>query len=115
MAKRRFQSSDNSAQIVSPYLFLGVGAIYMNPEADFGADAGENNTKDINADYAKVQLIIPVGIGLKAGINDTWGAGLEAGLRKPFTDYLDGISESGNPNTGDWYLFGGASLSYRLK
>lgn len=113
--KRRLQSDENSSKLVSPYLFLGLGAVYMKPEANFGADAGENNIKDINADYANVQLVIPVGVGLKVGINDTWGAGLEAGLRNPFTDYLDGISESGNPNKGDWYFFGGASLSYRLK
>ena len=54
-------------------------------------------------------------IGLKAGINDKWGVGLEFGLRKPFTDYLDGVSESGNPDKGDWFLIGGASLSYQLK
>ncbi len=39
---------------------------------------------------------------------------VEAGLRTSFSDYLDGVSQAGNPNGNDWYAFGGAALFIRF-
>ncbi|MCC7232005.1 MAG: hypothetical protein IT242_03605, partial [Bacteroidia bacterium] len=35
---------------------------------------------------------IPVGIGFKYTIDRSWGVGLELGIRKTFTDYIDDVS-----------------------
>lgn len=102
---------------VSPYLFLGVGAAFINPEVDFNGqlDNLEQARLDDQAAYSNVQLVIPFGAGLRVGVNERWSLGLEAGLRNPFTDYLDGVSEAGNPDENDWYFIGGLSLNYRIK
>jgi hypothetical protein len=44
--------------------------------------------------YALTQLAIPLAAGLKIKINKQWTIGLEYGLRKTFTDYLDDVSST---------------------
>ena len=39
-----------------------------------------------------VQLCIPVGIGFKYTLDRSFGIGLELGIRKTFTDYIDDVS-----------------------
>ena len=38
------------------------------------------------------QLCVPVGIGFKYTLDRSWGVGLELGIRKTFTDYIDDVS-----------------------
>ncbi|MCB0548705.1 MAG: hypothetical protein KDD19_14085 [Phaeodactylibacter sp.] len=111
----RYRSGVKGTASLSPYFFGGLGLGYVNAKPDFGNDNQEKALQDLNAGNSKIQIILPVGLGLKANINKLWLAGLELGMRYPFTDYLDGVSEAGNPNKNDWYLFGGASLMYRIK
>ncbi len=42
--------------------------------------------------YSLTQLAIPFGAGVKFKMNRNWTLGLEYGLRKTFTDYLDDVS-----------------------
>lgn len=42
--------------------------------------------------YSLIGICIPVGIGFKYTIDRYWGVGLEIGLRKTFTDYIDDVS-----------------------
>jgi hypothetical protein len=42
--------------------------------------------------YALFQFCIPVGIGFKYTLGRQWGVGLELGIRKTFTDYIDDVS-----------------------
>lgn len=104
-------------QRMSPYLFLGAGAAYINPQPVFnnGEVPDEKAEEDLNADFSKVQLAVPLGLGLRAGINEKMNLSLELGMRKTFTDYLDGVSSAGKQNTNDWYLFGGAMFLYWIK
>ena len=114
--QKRLGEIEKFSDRLSPYLFVGVGALFMNPEANLGESVNEEKkVLDERADYAKVQFTLPAGLGLKVGINDAWHAGLEAGIRNPFTDYLDGISHAANPEGRDWYFFGGATLMCTLK
>jgi hypothetical protein len=74
-----------------------------------------------------VQLTLPFGVGIKAGINRRTCIGIELSGRKTFTDYLDGIQNSiytvGNITEGspkhpvinnDWYTVAGLFLTYKL-
>jgi hypothetical protein len=36
--------------------------------------------------------VIPYGLGLRYAVNRDWRIGLEVGMRKTFTDYLDDVS-----------------------
>ena len=82
------------------YLFAGVGVFYFNPKAEFQGQV--YNLRDYHTEgqgyiptrknYSTVQLCIPLGIGFKYTIDRQWGLGLEFGIRKTFTDYIDDCS-----------------------
>lgn len=104
-----FKTEDSRVNY-SPYIFGGVGFMNFN-------DAPKNEG------VGKIQPVLPVGVGFKYLIQKKYTIGLEAGARKTFFDYLDGISDAdqaikdyqyGNPKDDDWYFFTGLSFSITL-
>ena len=82
------------------YAFVGVGVFYFDPKTTYKGTTirlqplgteGQGLIPSRNR-YSLVQLCIPVGIGFKYTIDRTWGVGLELGIRKTFTDYIDDVS-----------------------
>ncbi len=81
----------------SPYLFGGPGFFIFNPKADY--DGETINLRDIttegqtnNGKYSLYGLSAVFGFGMKYSLNNRFGLGLEWGMRKTFTDYLDDVS-----------------------
>ncbi|MCK6649171.1 MAG: DUF6089 family protein [Bacteroidia bacterium] len=82
------------------YIFVGVGAFYYNPQAKYNGNWV--NLQPLSTEgqglaggpkkYSRVSICIPYGIGGKYAINKEWAVGLEAGIRKTFTDYIDDVS-----------------------
>ena len=105
LMNRRFRA------VLSPYLFLGAGATFTDPRVSGLPSSAEEAVEDM---YSKAHFSIPFGAGLRYDFHHLWAVSLEGGLRAPFTDYLDGISESRNPDRGDWYIFLGATVSYKF-
>lgn len=103
---------------VSPYLVGGAGFLYTNPNVDFSQFQGDLLTRNVIRDrdtpYSKFRVVLPAGIGVKFQLQDIWVLGLEAVVRYPFTDYLDGISYSGNPQKNDWYALFGLTVARKL-
>jgi hypothetical protein len=95
--------------------FVGLAATYVNPKTYFNEQKTNASNASILADqnqkYPKVALAIPFGGGLQWNMNETTALGVEVGLRKTFTDYLDGVSETANPKSKDYYFLGGMTLS----
>lgn len=100
-----------SPQEWSPYAFLGFGMMKLR------------SPSNLTDDYNLTQPVIPMGLGFKYKIGKQFVVEFEAGARKTFFDYLDGISDGdvtikdyqfGNPNDDDWYFFTGFRLSYVL-
>ncbi len=92
----------NLQETFSPYLFGGISVFKFNPKAKYEGEwyelqplgtEGQNLAQypDRTA-YKLTQFSIPLGMGVKYAINDTWNIGLEFGARKTFTDYLDDVS-----------------------
>lgn len=101
----------------SPYLTGGIALGLGNPEPVFSPEKLENFPKtqeDINADYSNANFVLPLGIGLRYQIHDNWTLKLQAVSRVAFSDYLDGISQAGNPEKNDWYSFTGISIGRRF-
>lgn len=79
----------------SPYLFVGPGFFIFNPKTDYN---GETITlRDITTEgqtdkYSLYGISAAFGLGLKYSLNSRIGVGLEWGMRKTFTDYLDDVS-----------------------
>jgi hypothetical protein len=82
------------------YLFAGVGGFYFNPQAQYHGNWV--NLQPLGTEgqglpgepkkYSRFSVCIPYGIGLKDAINKDWAIGLEIGIRKTFTDYIDDVS-----------------------
>lgn len=87
---------------VSAYGFVGLGLFYFNPKGEKDGewvDLHELNTEGqgltaTRKTYSKFQFAIPVGIGFKYAIDRRWSIGLEYGIRKTFTDYIDDASKT---------------------
>jgi len=85
---------------LTPYIFAGIGVFHFNP---YTYDSGQKvylqplgtegeGFYDGRKKYALTQVNIPFGGGFKYAINDNVRIGIEVGLRKLFTDYLDDVS-----------------------
>lgn len=83
------------------YLFLGVGGFYFNPQAKYKGrwenlqplgTEGQGLPGGPTKKYSRFSVCIPYGIGLKEAITKEWAVGLEIGIRKTFTDYIDDVS-----------------------
>jgi len=111
-------------QVISPYIFGGVGLSSLritrdwhryNP--DYFAD-DSTFLKGLGADTLHALPgtipVIPVGVGLRYAISSNLSIMAEASYRFTFTDYLDGFSQSGNPNKNDYYSSYTIGLIYTL-
>jgi OmpA-OmpF porin, OOP family len=118
-AKRRFQ--DNKFfKTVSPYLFAGAGIAVTKFDVDYNFNNERNPIAPANlvrqdmAERKNIALAIPIGGGIRFDLSRTISLHIESSLRPTFSDYLDGISKSGNSKLNDWYGTSMISLSYRI-
>jgi hypothetical protein len=85
------------------YVFVGAGVFHFNPKAQ--VEGGQwVNLRDLHTEgqtlvatrkqYGLVQFVVPVGFGFKYTFDRRWGIGLEYGIRKTFTDYIDDVSKT---------------------
>ena len=82
------------------YVFLGIGGFYYNPQAKYGGNWVSLQPLSTEGQglpggpkkYKRVSLCIPYGIGVKYSLTKDWAIGLEIGMRKTFTDYIDDVS-----------------------
>lgn len=86
-------------QPFSPYVFAGIEGFHFNPKAQYngtwyelqplgteGQGSAGRSTK-----YSLNQLAVPIGIGLRYAVTEQWCIGVQAGIRKTFTDYIDDV------------------------
>jgi hypothetical protein len=100
----------------TPYLFAGLSVFRFNPKAQFnyvsglhdptlqpqngdwielqplGTEGQETTKFNDKRRYSLTQVSIPLGVGAKWQLNDHWAFGIDFGMRKTFTDYLDDVS-----------------------
>ena len=93
----------------SPYFFAGVAAVYTKPRVNFQETTSQNPdvlkgiVRDENTHFSYFNVAIPLGFGMKYNLNRRWVVSVETTYRLTFTDYLDCVSFSGNPNKTDAY------------
>jgi hypothetical protein len=85
----------------SPYGFAGIAVYHFNPYVqDSGqkvflqplSTEGQGLPSSQQAPYKLTQIAIPFGGGIKFNLNENIRLGVELGLRRVFTDYLDDVS-----------------------
>jgi outer membrane protein OmpA-like peptidoglycan-associated protein len=98
---------------LSPYVFAGIGGVYSIPDVNFNLMENPRIAAD-RQHGNEIAAVVPFGAGLRYDLSKKTTLGVETGLRWAISDYLDGISASANPEMGDWYMFAGVTLSFRL-
>ncbi len=90
----------NSVYRGSGYLFAEIAYFQMNPTTLYNGETielrtlgteGQGTPLSPNGYYSKNQVSIPFGIGFKYPFGNTFCFGIEYGVRKTFTDYLDDV------------------------
>ncbi len=122
------RNPDRRAQL-TPYIFGGLALLAHSPEARDVATADGGISKEwvklqplgtegqgqpgYGKPYSLVTLAIPVGIGVRYKLNESFNLAAEIGFRYTFTDYLDDIGGRypTDPNvlTGQAAVFGNRS------
>ncbi len=108
---KRFDKNGEFKPRFSPVIYSGLGAVLFSPEvsgmADFNLDAPE-----LAKAGQQYQFFVPFGMGCHYELNPKFTIGLEATTHLPFTDYLDGVSESGRMGNNDWFGLVTFSIQY---
>lgn len=106
---------------ISPFIFAGGGVMASQAKATLGyvPPNNESQMSVMNEDLdkgkgLKINPSVIVGGGIHVDLAPRLVLGAELGLHLPFSDYLDGISASGNPDKNDRLWFGGITLGFRL-
>jgi|SRR5665213_357659 len=73
-----------------PYTFDSTGTKYYLPPLSTEGEGFVSGTKM----YSLTQIGIPFGGGIKLALSDNLNVGVEFGIRKLFTDYLDDVSKT---------------------
>lgn len=100
---------------LSPYILGGIAGFFFEPTPLFG-----NGTEtplvaqDRAGDYVQTGWSIPLGGGVRYDLSRRTTLSAEFMMRVPFTDYIDGISASANPDARDWYMTAGLNLAFRF-
>lgn len=135
------------------YLFMGLAAFRMNPTTEYNGDdialqelgtEGQGTSLSQKSKYGLIQMAVPFGFGGRVSLGDIGSLGVEFGVRKTFTDYLDDVGSGlyvdrdalaaesgplaaelsnrsgnrfgrrGNDTNKDWYFFTGATLTFKI-
>lgn len=88
---------------ISPYLYAQIGVFRINPKTELNGElielqelGTEGQGTDLNSSdyYSKIQMCIPIGMGIKFSLSKNITLSLEYALRKTFTDYIDDVGRS---------------------
>jgi len=98
----RLMSTRQKGNPVSIYLWGGVGGFYFNPKGKNPATGEWTALQPLRTEgqgyygsrqpYQRFQLCIPFGLGFTFRVAPQWRIGIDLGLRKTFTDYIDDVS-----------------------
>ncbi len=118
LGKGHYSNTGVRRRFFSPYLYLGLGGTFSGARAEYYGAPEDRNTFLVvplpEVGLHQKFLIAPMGVGVRADINEALVIGVEGGWRPVFSDDLDGVRLNGNPDSNDWYYFGGATLSFIL-
>lgn len=101
------------------YGFVGIGVFNFDPKTDYKGVAYRLQPLGTEGQglvpsrkkYSLWQLCIPIGFGFKYTIDSKWGVGIEYGMRKTFTDYIDDVSTSYFDNTALQNAYGSVAAA----
>ena len=109
--KMKNSNSWDFKKSVRPYVYLGAGFVFSNPDVELPANKKRTEGEE---DANKSAFTIPLGAGLQFNLSPATSLSGEVTFRSTAYDDLDGFSESANPLENDWYWMAGLVLTRRL-
>lgn len=113
-----------SVKGVSPYFFGGAGLSFLRIKRDWsnfnaayfedGSDLPDRIVADAGHSPPRIIPVIPLGAGVRYNLTQRIAINAESAYRLTFTDYLDGFSQSANPEMRDHYLTISVGAIYRI-
>jgi Domain of unknown function (DUF6089) len=95
------------------YGFGGFGALFFRPQTNFNTQLpADKVAMDKSGTYSTTAAVLAFGAGGKFNITDAIAIGAEVSGQKPFTDYIDGISNVSTSKTKDYYFYSHLMVSY---
>ncbi len=115
--KRNKSGLSKNRRVAAPFVSIGIGGTFFQPKNDWNDDNGNGGVSPslIQTDIIEAKnaaLSIPMGLGVRFRVSNTFTLGMEGALRYTPSDYLDGISQSGNPAAKDWFYTAQLAASY---
>lgn len=115
MGRARFTNQGFFTRAFSPYIAVGAGLTFGGADVDVVTVDGryENEAEEVSSFF-----VLPVNIGLRLDVSETWTITVDAGARATFSDLLDGVSvnnNNGSADSKDWYLMGGLTFLYTFE
>ncbi|NUM49831.1 MAG: hypothetical protein HUU48_01830 [Flavobacteriales bacterium] len=108
----------------TPYVFIGVSAFLSKIDLYYNGNNKEKtifNSENVTDSWMS-NVVIPFGIGYKFNLGGSFGASIEWGMRKTYTDELDRLEnvyaigyQKGNAKNYDWYNFSGIIITYKFR
>jgi len=99
---------------ITPYVHTGLNYFWYDNKYFVNKKAEKEQSKGSS-------LAIPITLGIKLNLDQSWILGIESGVRYTFVDDIDGSKpknskyehlQFGNINSNDWYVFTGVTLTY---
>lgn len=107
----RFNNAGVYQRQISPFIGGGLGLAFGDAEVKTPAN---DKTRFPESDHKSAFLVFPMTLGARFDVTESLIITGEFSVRGTFTDYLDGISQNGNPDANDHYMFGGISVLYLI-
>jgi hypothetical protein len=117
-------NSETSFRRLTPYVFAGVGASFLNIKRDYSnidpiaysprSPAMLGLGFDTLQTLPKVLAVFPIGGGLKLALNSNWYLNGELSYRFTASDYIDGFSYAADPKQNDSYYGLSLGVSYKI-
>ena len=108
----RFNNAGVYQRQISP--FIGAGLVLAFGDAKVKVPDNDK-TRFPEADDKSAFIVFPMTIGIRFDVTEALIVTGEFSVRGTFSDYLDGVSQNGNPNANDHYMFGGISILYLIE
>jgi hypothetical protein len=112
-----YQINNSATSPFTPYVFIGVSLFYADITAGKRLEGLVEEEFFVNI----ISPSIPFGLGVKFNFIKNLGLGIEWGLRKTFTDKLDGLPaldrysyQLSNSQNNDWYSIVGLTVNYKF-
>jgi hypothetical protein len=110
-----YQINNYNTSPFTPFVYIGIAAFQVKPTV-------KNTTTGTEVEGSSlIAPSVPFGFGLKFDFFRNLGLCIDWGVRKTFTDKIDGLSETyfngyqlSNSQNNDWYSFVGISLNYKI-